>query len=456
MTDISGITKNLSDYIATSQTLNLSTEVHWHAKHHILDTFAAMISGSTLQAGLTIFRYVQLERGIPEAQVVASSVVTSAGLAAMANGTLAHADETDDSHAASGTHPGCAVVPAALAFAERENCSGLAFLRAVVAGYDVACRVGRALAPRLLAERGHSSRSIGGAFGAAAAAASLAGLEPEGVRCALSFAAQQASGIGSYIRAENHGEKAVVLGGIPARNGVAAATLVKAGFTGAADPFEGESNFLAAYSPDPRPGEIMRGLGTDFEITRTSIKRFCVGSPIQAPLEALLQMISEYKLHADNVRHLKVRLPQDKAGTVNDRFMPDVNVQHILAVALLNGKLTFAAAHSAESMTDSAVLGLKSRIELVPDPELVDKDYPRQVILEVSTPDGSRLIKHLRSYRGTPENPPSAQEVEDKARELVGPVIGAKNSERLITAIAELENLKSARDLRPFLAVERR
>ena len=257
------------------------------AKQHILDTFAAIISGSQLKPGQVIRRYVKSESGPAVAQVIGSSLLTSATLAALANGTSAHADETDDSHAASGTHPGCAVVPAALAMAEQMGSDGDAFLQAVVAGYDVGCRVGRALNPLSLSSTGHSSRSLGNTFGACAAAAVLARLDPQQVGWALAYGAQQAAGIGSYIRAKEHIEKAFVLGGMPARNGVTAVQLAQAGASGAADPFHGERSFLRAYSPDPRPEELVRGLGENFEMAQTSIKRYCVGSPIQAPLEAL-------------------------------------------------------------------------------------------------------------------------------------------------------------------------
>lgn len=432
--------------------MELPPDVVQKAKQHILDTFAAMISGSTLEPGELIIRYVRAQGGTPESQVAGSSMVTSATLAALANGTLAHSNETDDSHASSGTHPGCAVVPAAFAIAEHGGSDGDTFLKAVVAGYDVGCRVGRALGPRLVSSRGHSARSLGGTFGAAAAAACLARLDSNQASCALSYAAQQASGIGSYIRAENHVEKALVLGGMPARNGVTAVTLVQAGACGTADPFQGERNFLQAYSPDPKPAELVRGLGADFEITETSIKKFCVGSPMQAPLEALLEIMAEHELKAHNLRCLAVRLPEDRLPTVDDRHMPDINLQYILSVTLIDGQLTFEAAHSHERMTDSRVLDVKSRITLVPDPDLVDDDFPRQAILEISTVDGRHLRKHLTAYRGTPENPMTVEEVKNKARELLFPVTGREKCDRLIEMVENLEQIGDMRAFRSVLA----
>jgi 2-methylcitrate dehydratase PrpD len=452
---MSNITTQLSAYVARALELRLPEEVVLQAKHHILDTFAAMISGSTLKAGRVIARYVEREGGKPEAQVVGTSLLTSATLAALANGTSAHADETDDSHAASGTHPGCAVVPAALAMAEQMGSDGKAFLQAVVVGYDVGCRVGRALNPLSLSATGHSSRSLGNTFGACAAAAVLTRLDPHQVSWALAYSAQQAAGIGSYIRAKEHIEKAFVLGGMPARNGVTAVNLAQAGASGAADPFHGERSFLRAYSPDPRPEELIHGLGEDFEMAQTSIKRYCVGSPIQAPLEALFEIIAEHKLCADHVERVVVRLPEHRAATVNNREMPDVNLQYILALALVHGKVSFAMVHADRTAGDASIAALKSRIELVADPELLESVSPRQVRLEVLTRDGKRLAKHLLTYRGTPENPVSTQDVEDKARDLASSVIGDRKTEELIQCIRDLDHVEDMRELRPnFVAIE--
>jgi 2-methylcitrate dehydratase PrpD len=451
----SDITQTLAAYIAAALTLPLPEEIGARAKRHILDTFAAMISGSQLKPGAVIRRYVTSEGGPAVAQVIGGSLRAPATLAALANGTSAHADETDDSHAASGTHPGCAVVPAALAMAEETESDGKAFQQAVVAGYDVGCRVGRALNPVSLSATGHSSRSLGNTFGACAAAAVLARLDPQQVAWALAYSAQQASGIGSYIRAEEHIEKAFVLGGMPARNGVSAVNLARAGACGTADPFHGERNFLSAYSPEPRPEELVRGLGENFEITETSIKKYCVGSPIQAPLEALFGMIAEHKLRAENVERMIVRLPQHRAATVNDREMADVNLQYILALALVHGKLSFAMAHADISGGDASIALLKSRIELVGDPELLEKVSPRQVRLEVLMRDGKRLTTHLLTYRGTPENPLPAEDVEDKARDLTVPVIGIRKTEELIQHIRDLDRVRDMRELRPnFMPIE--
>src|SRR5512134_1161474 len=280
-TQISAVTRRLSGYIASAVRRALPAAVIEKTKHHILDTIAAMVSGSRLRPGEQAISYVTTLGGIKEASVIGSHIVTSAVNAALANGMMAHADETDDSHAPSLTHPGCGIVPAALAMTERQRRNGTAFLRAVALGYDVGCRLTQALDAYQFREDGHSTHSFGPMFGAAAAAGALASFKARQVRHLLSFTAQQASGISCWMRDGEHVEKAFDFGGMPARNGIAAATMVAHGFTGVDDVFSGERSFFVAYGRNPYPSVLTRGLGTGYEIMNTNIKRWSVGSPIQ-------------------------------------------------------------------------------------------------------------------------------------------------------------------------------
>src|SRR5438132_4990252 len=282
-----------------------------------------MISGAAHGPGMIAIGYVETFGGVKEACVIGSNTITTAVNAALANGMLAHADETDDSHAASLTHPGCGVVPAALAMAERERRGGAAFLRAVALGYDVCCRLTQSLDAYQFREDGHSTHSFGPMFGAAAAAGALAGLKESQIRYVLSYTAQQASGISCWMRDEEHIEKAFDFGGMPARNGVAAAAMVAHGFTAVEDVFAGERNFFVAYGRAPDPAVLVRGLGETHEIMNTSIKRWSVGSPVQAPLDSLAELIRGHRVAAGDVESLVVRVAHQGANPVDNRSMPD-------------------------------------------------------------------------------------------------------------------------------------
>jgi 2-methylcitrate dehydratase PrpD len=436
---ISASMRQLSDYIAGALARPLPDAVVEKARHHILDTLAAMVSGTGLKPGQLAISYATAQGGSPEALVVGTRLRTSAVNAALANGMLAHADETDDSHAPSRTHPGCAVIPAALAIAERQRTSGEQFIRAVVLGYDICARVNLALGPDALAAASHATHSIGGTFGAGAAAGALLGLDAAKVRHLLSYCAQQASGVACNVRDSEHIEKAFDFGGMPARNGVVAATMVAAGFTGVDDVFSGERNFLDAYSARPEPSQLAEGLGERFEIMATNIKKWSVGSPAQAALDALTHLMQDAAFGIDDIASVRVHLPTRSARTVDNAPMPDVNVQHLMALLLTERALTFHSVHDHARMSDPMVLSVRRLIELVPSQELAEARPPRQAIVEIALHDGRLLTHRTRAVRGTADNPMTRGEVEAKALDLVRDPLGAECARELVEACRRIE-----------------
>jgi 2-methylcitrate dehydratase PrpD len=443
--------QRLSAYIAGALRRPLPDAVAEKTKHHLLDTLAAMVSGSRLRPGKKAISYARTLGGAKEAGVICSRVITTAGNAALANGMLAHADETDDSHSRSQTHPGCGVVAASLAMAERERAGGTELLRAVALGYDVGCRITQSLGALRFRVAGHSTHSFGPTLGAAAAAGALAGLDERRARYLLSYAAQQASGISCWMRDEGHIEKAFDFGGMPARNGIAAVTMVAHGFTGVEDVFSGERNFFVAYGDSPDPDELARELGERYEITHTDIKRWAVGSPIQAPLDSLLELIRAHGVRADDVESVTVRVAHLGANTTDNRDMPDICMQHLCAVMLLDGTVSFKSSHDEARMRDPKVLALRRRIELRGDDALTRAMPRREGIVVLKLKDGREIEHHTRAVRGTPENPMTRPEVEAKSVDLMAPVLGRARAAKLCAAIWEAEKIRDVRSLRSLL-----
>jgi 2-methylcitrate dehydratase PrpD len=444
----------LAEYIAGALTQPLPPEVHEKTRFHILDTIAAMVTGSRLPPGEAAIKFVQGQGGTLEAAVVGSSVVTTAINAAMANGMLSHSDETDDSHAPSLTHPGCAIVPAGLAVAERENASGEALIRAVALGYDVGCRVARLMGGiDARGWHGHATHTIGPMFGATAAAAALAGLDAEGVRYALSYSAQQASGITSWVRDREHIEKSFVFGGNGARCGVTSALFVASGMTAEENAFDGEFGFLEVFCPRREQfAEWVGNLGSHYEITLTNIKKFSVGSPIQAAAEAMETLVREHRLTASDVRDVEVLLPPQGARIVDGRTMPDVNLQYCMAAILLDGgKLTFAATHTYERMSEPAIVQAMGKVRLAGNPEFAGLEAKRPATVRIQTQSGDVLEHHVPAVKGTADNPMTRADIEAKALDLIGSVFGEARAADAVQAIMRLETLKAARELRPLL-----
>jgi 2-methylcitrate dehydratase PrpD len=447
--------QRLSRYIADAPRQRLPKNVAEKTKHHVLDTIAAMVSGARLLPGRKGIAYVKTLGGAKEACVVGTGIVTSAAHAALANGMSAHADETDDSHAPSLTHPGCGIVPAAIAVAEREGASGEALLRAVALGYDVCARLTMSLNAYEFREDGHSTHSFGPMFGAAAAAGLLLNLNEHQSRYLLSYTAQQASGISCWMRDEEHIEKAFDFGGMPARNGVYAATMVASGFSGVEDVFSGERSFYVAYGRDPKPDMLVQGLGERYEILRTNIKRWSVGSPIQAPLDSLKELIRAEAVKADDVEKVVIRVAHQGANTTDNRNMPDICMQHMCAVMLLDGTVTFKSSHDEKRMKHPKVLELRKKIELRGDDELTRAMPSRQGIVEIALRGGRTLRHHTTAVRGTAENPMTRDEVDAKSYDLIAPVSGKLRARKLCDAVWKLEGLGNVRSLRSLLQEKR-
>src|SRR6201993_2456550 len=357
------VMSTLADYMSAARTRALPDEVVEQAKYHLLDTIAAMISGSELPPGQAAQRYIREHGASGTTTVVGSALTTSAVDAALANGVMAHADETDDSHNESRSHPGCAVVPAALAAGEVYGIDGTSLLRAVTLGYDVGPRVVMAMGGAGFSyDSSLSTHSIAGTFGASAAAACAAGLDARQMRWVLDYASQQSLGIVAWRRDTDHIEKAFVFGGMPARNGVTAALLVKSGWNGVDDVLSGPDNFFAAYAPKAQPERLIEKLGERYEITQTDIKKWTVGSPIQGPLDALEAIRARQPFEVDQVRSVVVRLAPSVGKVVDNRDIPDICLQHMMAVMLIDKTVSFHAAHDKARMGDAATLKQRAKV----------------------------------------------------------------------------------------------
>ena len=450
--ETSSVMERLSTYMSEARTRALPDEVVEKTKQHVLDTLAAMISGSELPPGRAALDFARFYGGREVATVVASNFRCGPIEAAMTNGVLAHADETDDSHSPSQSHPGCAVIPAALAAGEQFGISGTHFLRAVTLGYDIGPRFTMTLGgQRFEAESHWSTHSISPLFGAAAAASCAASLNTQQMRWMLGYTAHQSSGLGAWNRDTEHMQKAFHFGGMTARSGVTSALLVQAGWTGVDDILSGKDNFFAAYNPHADPAGLVGGLGERYEVTRTNIKKWPVGSPIQAALDAIVILRKDHPFDAAQVRQVSVRLATDEAAIVNNREIPDICLQHMIAVMLLDKTVTFASAHDGARLKDPATLRERAKVQLLPDPELEHLMPLRVAIVDISLTDGSHLTERVDNVRGTPENPMTREEVIAKTRDLITPVLGGAQCSSLIEKVFHLEGASDIRELRPLL-----
>jgi 2-methylcitrate dehydratase PrpD len=454
----SHIMEQLSAYMSEAAHRPLPDEVVEKTKHHIVDTFAAMVSGSVLPPGRAALQFAAAYGGKEVATVVASKTVCGPIEAAFVNGILAHSDETDDSHGPSRSHPGVSVVPAALAAGEQHRITGAHLLRAVALGYDVGTRVTMSMGgPAYQAATHRSTHGTVAAFASAAAAGCAASLGNQQMRFLLDYTAQQTSGIGAWARDTQHMEKAFLFGGKPAAGAVTTAMLVGSGWTGVDDIFSGADNFFEAYAPRENglikadPSKLIEKLGERYEITRTNIKKWTVGSPIQAPLDALAGFFQKKSFSANDVKKVVVRIASDEANTVSSREMPDICMEHMVAIMLLDKTVTFDSAHDRARMQAPDVLRERAKVEVVADPRIDARRPRREAIVELTLADGTELNEWVRDVRGTSDNPMTREEVVAKARDLMGPVLGSASASSLLAKLFSLDSIQKLGELRPLL-----
>jgi 2-methylcitrate dehydratase PrpD len=444
---ISDVMARLSTYMSQARDRALPDHVLEQTKWHTLDTVAAMVSGSELAPGHAAIKFARAFGGKEIATVVGDTVLCGPIEAALANGVLAHADETDDSWPG-GWHPGCNVVPAALATGEQFAVSGAHFLRAVALGYDIGARILITLRPGLT-ESGKATHAVAGVFGAAAAAGSAASLSAQQMRWLLDYTAQQSSGINYWYRDTDHIEKGFVFGGMPARSGVTSALLVHTGWNGVDDVLSGRDNFLLASAPKADAGLLVEKLGERFEVARTTIKRWTVGTPIQAPLDAMEALLKRQPIDPNQVQQILVR--SAPGSVVDDSDPPDINIQYAMALMLIDKAATFRSIHDKARMQDPAILRLRGKVRLEAPGGQGAGTGAAAPLLEITLADGARLSQRVGPVLGTIDNPMTRSQFVAKCHDLMTPVLGAAPSRRLIDRVLELEKAGNIRDLRPFL-----
>jgi 2-methylcitrate dehydratase PrpD len=279
----------------------------------------------------------------------------------------------------------------------------------------------------------------------------MAGLTAQQMRWLLDYASQQAAGYAIWGRDTDHIEKGFVFGGMPARNGVTAALLVRSGWNGVDDVFSGDDNFFQVNAPKGNPAVLIDKLGERYEVVNTDIKKWTVGTPIQAPLDAIESIRRKHPFDADDVKRVVVRLAPTVGAVVDNRDIPDICLQHMVAVMLIDKTASFHAAHDKARMQDATVLRQRSKVQYVPDAALTRLLPARVAVVEITFNDGTQLSERVEAVRGTVRNPMPRGEVVDKARDLIAPVLGTATTQTLIDALLAIETVKDIRTLRPML-----
>jgi 2-methylcitrate dehydratase PrpD len=340
-----------------------------------------------------------------------------------------------------------------LATCEREKATGKDFLTAVVLGYDVECRVGVALNTYLTCpERSFHPSAVCGCFGAAVAAGKILSLDEDQMVQALGLAGQQASGLLSGLNERGHMALPLQLG-FAARNGVTAALLVKEGFAGPPDIFDGKWNIFDAFSGGHASEKLTEDLGRRFEVLRTSLKPYACCAALQSPIQALLGIIRKWNLNPDSIAEINVKLAPTLASIVDGVSLITHDIKYVMSAAAYDGEFSVKH-HSEKKRNDPRVQTLAEKVRVIGDPELQPL-YPHHysAIVKVRTKEGKILEERVRDFHGVPEDPMTHDEVVKKFTSLATMVMDIERVKKLIKAVDNLEDVGKIQNITKILSV---
>jgi 2-methylcitrate dehydratase PrpD len=435
--------ERIAAYGAADTLATLPDEVLHHAKRAVLDWLSALYPGTRVSPCRELIAANRNELGYGRSSLPGNGTTAFPATAAWINGSTSHAVEFDDIFRDAVYHPGPPVVSAALALAEDQGASGLAFLNAIIVGYEISTRIGAAVQPAHY-RYFHTTGTVG-TLGAAAAAAALAA---PGQPLAMQHALATASGLQQAFRSDAMTK--AVHAGHAAAAGVRAGQGAAHGLTGVPDILEGEVGFGAALVGSPNWDIAVAGLGKEYNITRITQKNHgCCGHTFAAIDAALL--LRDRGVRAEQIRAIRIdgyRATLEVAGNPKPRtaFEAKFSVQYVVAHALRHGSVRLDA-FKPEYLDDRDTRALMERITVVEDPQLTAA-FPgqRAARVTITTEDG-RQHEHFAPYRkGDPEAPLSDADLNDKFDELAGPVLGAQRTRDLRAAVWKLETLQ-VRDL---------
>jgi 2-methylcitrate dehydratase PrpD len=446
--------KDLGSFISKLRFESLPENVRKKAKIHVLDAIACGVAGYELKFHQPLVDILKEYTSKPESTVIFEGWKTSCLDAAFINAFIINAADIEDTHRFSITHPAAPVIGSALAIGERERIDGKMFLTSVVAGYEVMARVGMAINPSAYL-RGFHATSVCAPFASATVASKILGLDEELTTDALAIAAIQASGL---LEAFSEKESKGIQVARGAYSGVLAALLAHKGLKGSQTIMEGgqfyKSGYLSAFSDEPKPEALHRGLGDEFEITKTAIKIHGGCRYIHSPMDTALEIVRKYNINVKNIKRIRVRYTSQahnlEIAEPKDEKQAIFNTAFGIALLLLRGDASFHA-FTRENLRDPKIAEFMKKITTEVDPKL-DEKYTKTgfgTIVTIETKDGKVFEEERAFPRGEPEWPVTEDEVLEKVRRLTYRALGREKAEELISIVLKLEEVK---DISDFIA----
>ncbi len=435
-------TVRLAEYAAGLRYEDLPPDVVQRAKDCIIDTVAVIVLGNGLPWSRIVAAYAQRVGAGGRSRILGAGGPTlHAPAAALANGTLAHAFESDNlTRPGAGVHPGATLLPPGLAVAQERGSSGRELITAVVAGFEVMYRIGYAT-KHSNERRGFHAPGTTGPFGAAVAAGVLLGLDAPRMTNALGIAGSLAGGLMEFARSGTGAMVKRLHLGRAGESGVMAASLAADGFTGPSSVIEGEAGFLKVFCTEWDMADLTRGLGSEFMSRRLCLKRFPVHMTAHTPVQAVLELQAAHGFTGVDVDRVTVA-GSERMATINniadptDIMMAQYSIPFCVALAL------FRDPRDPVSFDDSALLDADIR-SMCGRVSVIVADPPTKAaaasIVTIQLKDGRSFTREVEEYSGTPARPLDRAELRDKFVTLTRTRYGAEAA-GLFERLQNLEN----------------
>ena len=458
------ITKRLAEFCAELKFDALPSAVVDRAKYFAFDFVGVAARGSLEDSTKAMYRFVkEMGPATKGGVIIGTKMRAPHHYAALANGTSSHSLELDDVTNEASLHPAVAIFPAAFAACEMANKNGKRFIEGAVLGYDVMIRLGKALGPKEHYSRGFHPTGTCGTFGATAAVAKILGLSEAQMVSAFGIAGSQAAGSMEFL-AQGAWTKRMHPGWA-AHNGIIASVLAKKGFKGPSTILEGRDGFLHAYSLNADANKVLEDIGSSFEIMRTSIKPHACCRYMQPPIDAILKIIKEHQIKAEEVE--KVTLGILRAGfpiiatpeelKYNPKSVVDAqfSMPFGAAAAILYGE-TSLNQFREKIIQSPEMKQMMDRVLCVEDPEL-EKVFPKQwpATAEVKTKDGRTFSARIDYPKGDPENPLSWDELIEKFNGLTSSIYSKARREKFIEQVTKIEGIGNLKQWTSILLKDR-
>jgi len=447
-------TRKLARFVNELTCEDLPEKVIDKTKELILDQLGCQLAGATLPWSKTTYEYIKDYKGQrEESTIVNYGLKTVAQDAAFANANFGHAFMADDTDSVCHAHLGSIIIPAALAMGEREMISGKEFIKAMVAGYDVASRIGAA-AP-LAESRGFHPGPVFGPFGVAACTGTILGLNENQILDALGIAGSHSSGLMEYSK--SGGSVNRLHSGIAAYGGIRATLLAQRGFSGPATILEGERGFLHAFSDECFLEEVTRGLGQEFRVLLIDLKSYCCCGTTSAGLDAVSKITSEHDINPKEIKEIIVNASPTTfrlTGTIMEpRDITSAQFSGCFGIALrlIKGGNGFKE-YTEGNLRDPEILGLAAKIKYILDEDLAKtpaSDNPTKVMLRLA--DGTVYEETVYAGKGSILNPMTTEEVRQKFREFASMVLPDYKIEAIIETVMGLDSVNNIRELSQLL-----